>query len=100
MPNGNSNTYGAQTIMSNSIIDLNGTNILIDTESALTIYKLLLEKGSIFRYYADNINDTLMPLHSLDTLKVVSVDKDILSNIAAAKAIGASYHDFMRRKPN
>lgn len=86
--------------MSNSILELHGTTILIDTESALIIYKLLLEKGSVFRYYTDNVEDTLKPLYSLDTLKVVSVDKDILSNIAAAKAIGASYHDFMRKKPN
>ena len=100
MPFRYSNTYGAQTVMSNSILNIAGVTVILPDEDAIKIYSILKDKGVIFSEYSSNIDAVLEPLGKPNVISLAPAPKDIAKNVAAAKAIGASYHDFMRSKSN
>lgn len=84
--------------MSESIINIAGHQIVLPDEDAILVYSILKSKGASFSEYTDNINRTLEPLDSTNTLSICPAPKDLKETIAAAKAIGASYRDFTRNK--
>jgi hypothetical protein len=85
--------------MSESILNIAGIELILPDEDALTIYKIFKERGTLFSEYAASIDSILLPLSEFGNLRLTPAPKNIAKNVAAAKAIGASYHDFMRKQP-
>lgn len=84
--------------MSESIINIAGNQIVLPDEDVLIVYSILKSKGALFSEYSGNIDRVLEPMDQNHILTISPAPKKLKETVAAAKAIGASYHDFIKNK--
>lgn len=81
--------------MKNVLLRIGNQDVLLPSESGMVVFKILQEESKFFNHYDSNIDCVLIDV-SKDSLNLSPAPNKIEENVAAAKAIGATYYDFVR----